>query len=171
MVAPSRSAIMPTYLVRTIDEHDLVGIFVAPDMLRLALLVDECVDPGVCECQRMKPRGIMWTSPAVVVPIALSDDDEDDAVEVPWAQLSVTERWWDSLYGYTNGKWRPLVFDLDDLYGDPEEPEDPPPKGPRAGVLAFYHIGSGALESSLFPLRLPPCPLRRPRTGAAGNSR
>jgi hypothetical protein len=36
-----RSGIMPTYLVRTIDDHDLVGIFVAPNILALALLVDE----------------------------------------------------------------------------------------------------------------------------------
>lgn len=42
-------AFMPIYLVRTIDEHDLVGIFVAPNVLALALLVDECVDPGDCE--------------------------------------------------------------------------------------------------------------------------
>jgi hypothetical protein len=37
---------MPTYLVRTINDRDLVGIFVAPDLFRLALLVDECTDPG-----------------------------------------------------------------------------------------------------------------------------
>jgi hypothetical protein len=30
-------------LVRAIDEHDLVGIFVAPNLLALALLIDECV--------------------------------------------------------------------------------------------------------------------------------
>jgi hypothetical protein len=53
--------IMPIYLVRTIDEHDLVGIFVAPNLLALAMLVDECTDPGDCEYQRMKPGGIMWT--------------------------------------------------------------------------------------------------------------
>jgi hypothetical protein len=47
MVTAPRSVIMPIYLVRTIDEHDLVGIFVTPNLLALALLVDECVDPGV----------------------------------------------------------------------------------------------------------------------------
>ena len=67
---------MPTYLVRTIKGHDLVGVFVAPNVFALALLVDECTDPGSCEYQRMKPGGIMWTSPAVVVPI--EDDEEEE---------------------------------------------------------------------------------------------
>jgi hypothetical protein len=57
---------MPAYLVRTIDEHDLVGIFVAPSVGHLALILDEGIDPGVCEYQRMGPGGIMWTSDAVV---------------------------------------------------------------------------------------------------------
>jgi hypothetical protein len=56
---------------------DLVGIFVAPSLLALALPVDECVDPGVCACQRMRSGGIMWTCPAVVVPLVFDDDDED----------------------------------------------------------------------------------------------
>jgi hypothetical protein len=142
MMAAPRSRIMPIYLVRTIDEHDLVGIFVAPSLLALALLVDECVDPGVCECQRMKPGGIMWTSPAVVVPLVFDDDDEDLAGHedpVPWSAVSLTESWSDSFYEWSNkGKWRPLEFGIDDLYGvDPEEPDDdPPPKAPTQGETA-----------------------------------
>ena len=125
---------MPTYLVRIIEAHDLVGIFVASDLRALAFLIDECTDPGDCEYQRMKPGGIMWTSPAVVVPIELSDDDDDALnfeVPIPWSAVSLTESWWDSFYAWTNsGKWRPVAFDLIDLYGvDPEEP-DPPPKAP-----------------------------------------
>jgi hypothetical protein len=46
----------------------------------LALLVDESVDPGVCECQRMRPGGIMWPDPAVVVPLVYDDDDDGDLV-------------------------------------------------------------------------------------------
>jgi hypothetical protein len=60
---------MPTYLVRTIRDCDLVGVFFARDTYELALIVDECTDPGSCEYQRMKTGGIMWTSPAIPVPI------------------------------------------------------------------------------------------------------
>jgi hypothetical protein len=135
---------MPTYLVRTIDEHDLVGIFVAPNLFALALLIDECADPGVCEYQRMKPGGIMWTSPAVVVPIISDDDDEDYTAPdpIPWSAVSMTESWQDSLYDWSNkGRWRAIEFDLDDLYGGPEEPDDPPPskspKGQTARILPY----------------------------------
>jgi hypothetical protein len=38
---------MPAYFVRTIRDHDLVGIFVARDAYELALIVDEYT--GVCE--------------------------------------------------------------------------------------------------------------------------
>ena len=122
---------MPTYLVRTIKGHDLVGVFVAPNVFALALLVDECTDPGDCEYQRMKPGGIMWTSPAVVVPIADDEEDEDFTSEdpIPWPAVSLTESWWNSFYGWSaKGRWRPIEFNVEDLYGiDPEEP-DPPPK-------------------------------------------
>jgi hypothetical protein len=130
---------MPIYLVRTIDEHDLVGIFVAASLYALALLVDECVDPGVCECQRMRPGGVMWPDPAVVVPRVYDDDDDEDLAgdedPIPWAAVSLTESWQDSFYPWSNkGRWRRVPFDLVDLYGvDPEEPDDdPPPKAPTS---------------------------------------
>jgi hypothetical protein len=45
--------------------------------LTLALLIDEGVDPELCECQRMKPGGIMWTDPAVAVPLVYDVEEED----------------------------------------------------------------------------------------------
>jgi hypothetical protein len=132
MMAAPRSHIMPTYLVRLIEGHDLVGIFVAPSVLALAMLVDECTDPGGCEYQRMKPGGVMWTSPAVPVPIEDDEDADDFTVPdpLPWSGASLTESWWASLYEFSNKrKWHPIEFGLEDLYGiDPEEPVDPPPK-------------------------------------------
>ncbi len=122
---------MPTYLVRTIEGHDLVGVFVAPNTFALAQLVDECTDPGDCEYQRIKPGGIMWTSPAVVIPIPDKDDEDPTTTDpIPWSNASLTESWWNSFYELFNkGKWRPIKFDLQDLYGiDPEEPDDTPPK-------------------------------------------
>ena len=123
---------MPTYLVRIIEGHDLVGIFVAPSVLALAVLVDECTDPGSCEYQRLKPGGVMWTSPAVPVPIEDDENADDFTVPdpLPWAGASLTESWWASFYEFSNkGRWRPIEFGLEDIYGiDPEEPDDPPPK-------------------------------------------
>jgi hypothetical protein len=39
-----RERLMPAYLVRTIDEHDLVGFSVAEEMEDLTIAVDECLD-------------------------------------------------------------------------------------------------------------------------------
>jgi hypothetical protein len=40
---------MPTYLVYTIPDRDLVRAFFASDTFELALIVDECTDPGACD--------------------------------------------------------------------------------------------------------------------------
>jgi hypothetical protein len=120
---------MPTYLVRLIDNHDLVGVFVANDLEQLALIVDECTDPGACEFQRMKPGGLMWTSRAIPVPIELGEDyDDTEPDPVPWDAASLTESWWDSFYGFAKGKWRPIF--PDQPHDQPEPPEPPQPSGP-----------------------------------------
>jgi hypothetical protein len=149
------AAPMPTYLVRTIDKKDLVGIFVAPDVFALALLVDECTDPADCEYQRMKPGGLMWTSPAVPVPLVFDDEDEDDLAPdpIPWSAATMTESWWDSFFEWSaHGRWRPIEFTLEDLYGiDPEEPE-PPPKSPlRPKRLEFCAFASVRPDRSALP--------------------
>jgi hypothetical protein len=109
----------------TIDEHDLVGIFVAPGLRELALILDEGIDPGVCEYQRMGPGGIMWTGDAVAVPVNLSADDEGTGPDpIPWSEATLTEGWEDSVYGEPKGKWRALYAD-ENLFS--EEPEDLPP--------------------------------------------
>jgi hypothetical protein len=108
------------YFVRTIRDCDLVGVFFARDTDELMMLVDECTDPGACEYQRMKTGGIMWTSPAIPVPIETPEDadgTEDDPI--PWNGASLTESWFDSFYGYAKGKWKLLVPDGDEPYGPP----------------------------------------------------
>lgn len=138
-------SLMPTYLVRTVDEHDLVGIFVAPNLIELALLIDEGLDPGVCEYQRMAAGGIMWTAPATAIPtVEHSDLTDEEALTaddpIPWAGASFTESWDDSVHGYSKAtKWRRLEFDLNDLYSNGPDEEPPAPKrlaGP-ARVLPF----------------------------------
>jgi hypothetical protein len=117
---------MPTYLVRTIDEHDLVGIFVASSLLELALLIDEGLDPGICEYLRIGAGGIMWTGPAVAIPVPSSGDDAISDDPIPWSEATFTEGWEEPLHGYgpSKGKWKPLEFDIDDL--SPDEPDDTP---------------------------------------------
>jgi hypothetical protein len=103
---------MPAFLVRTIEEHKLVGIFVAPNLFELALLLDEGIDPGVCECQWMNAGGTLcggglpWLCPPIqtmtIVPLTRS----------PWVEASLTEEWMCSVYGPPKGKWRAITFDM-----------------------------------------------------------
>jgi hypothetical protein len=133
---------MPTYLVRTIKHLDLVGVFYARDTDELALIVDECTDPGSCEYQRMKTGGIMWTSPAIPVPIETPEDadgTEDDPI--PWSGASLTESWFDSFYGYAKGKWKLLVPDG----GEPFFPEPPVlPQLPGPGHVVPFRKRRGS---------------------------
>lgn len=47
--------VMPAYLVRTIKEHDLVGVFFASNTRELAYLIDEVLDPEHCEYRLLGP--------------------------------------------------------------------------------------------------------------------
>jgi hypothetical protein len=133
---------MPTYLVRTIKHLDLVGVFYARDTDELALIVDECTDPGSCEYQRMKTGGIMWTSPAIPVPIETPEDangTEDDPI--PWNGAALTESWFDSFYGYATGKWKMLVPDG----GEPFFPDAPAlPQLPGPGHVVPFRKRRGS---------------------------
>jgi hypothetical protein len=60
----------------------------------------------------MKTGGIMWTSPAIPVPIETPEDaDGTEEDPIPWGEASLTESWFDSFYGYATGKWKLLVPD------------------------------------------------------------
>ncbi|MCP1915898.1 hypothetical protein J2R96_008378 [Bradyrhizobium elkanii] len=141
---------MPIYLVRTIKNKDLVGIFAAPNVMELAFLIDEALDPDACEYQRLPPGGIMWEEKAVAIPIEPGDEAEDDEEEdegksdIPWEGARFTEVWAMSVYGVGKGsRWTKIDLTLEDMYGiDPETPEpEPPPKPVRpkqsARVLPF----------------------------------
>jgi hypothetical protein len=113
---------MPAYLVRTIDDHDIVGFFVADEMDDLLIAVDECTDPADCEYIELPAGGIMWTSPAISVPLSPGKDDPDtDAEELPWANADLSETWWSVVYGYSDDKWTPFF---------PDQPRKPRPKPP-----------------------------------------
>jgi hypothetical protein len=119
---------MPAYLVRTIDEHDLVGFFYAEEMHDLIIAVDECLDPGDCEYSELPAGGIMWTSPAVAIPLDDGDKDEtdeDDKQNIPWARVDLTDSWWDVVHN-SSEKWTEF------FPGSPREPRSKPtrPLGP-----------------------------------------
>ena len=73
---------MPAYLVRSIDEHDLVGVFYASNTYSLAFSIDEVPDPDDCEYLLIGAGGIVWSSPPVEIPVP-PDDDEDGSKDDP----------------------------------------------------------------------------------------
>ncbi|WP_445490224.1 hypothetical protein [Rhodopseudomonas sp. RCAM05734] len=104
---------MPTFLVRIIETHDLVGIFVCSNLRELAITIDECTDAGECEYIRMASGGIMWTSPAIPIPIELPEDDDGcEPSPMPWGAATFTEIWWGYVYGFRSAsRWRKVFPD------------------------------------------------------------
>lgn len=98
---------MPAYLVRTIKEHDLVGVFYAPNVYDLAYMLDEVLDPSQCEYTSIGPGGVIWEEPAITIPVPrkVSDDDEpgddEDSNLIPWKDARFTENW--ALLAYNEG--------------------------------------------------------------------
>jgi hypothetical protein len=117
---------MPAYLVRIIDTRDMVGFFVADEMDELIVAVDECTDPGDCEYIEMPPGGIMWTSPAIPVPLKAGDPEDDDSKseELPWAKAELSELWWSVVYGHSDDEWTEF------FPGKPRKPRTPAPRRP-----------------------------------------
>jgi hypothetical protein len=119
---------MPTYLVRLIDNLDLVGIFVARNVDVLAIAVDECTDPWDCEYIVLGVGGIMWTSPAIPIPIELPEElDGSETDPMPWGAATMTDSWWDYFHGFTKLRWKPI---FPDRTPDPLPPEPPEKPGP-----------------------------------------
>jgi hypothetical protein len=117
---------VPAYLVRLIKNRDIVGFFAADDFDELVIAVDECTDVPACEYVELPAGGIMWTSPAIPVPIDIPnrEDEEAEIESLPWARAELSELWWSAVYGYTDDEWTRF---------DPDAPQDPilePPKKP-----------------------------------------
>jgi hypothetical protein len=113
---------MPAYLVRLVKNRDLVGFFAADDFDDLVTAVDECTDVPGCEYIELPAGGIMWTSPAIPVPVSVPEDEKVEMDELPWARAEMSERWWDVVYGYTDDEWTRF---------DPDAPQDPAPAPPK----------------------------------------
>jgi hypothetical protein len=114
---------VPAYLVRLIKNRDVVGFFAADDPDDLLVAIDECTDAGACEYVELPPGGIMWTSPAIPVPVDIGDREDEDAglEKLPWARAELSEMWWDVVYGFADETWTAF---------DPQTPQDPLPDPP-----------------------------------------
>jgi hypothetical protein len=117
---------MAAYIVRTIDDHDIVGFFVADEMDDLLIAVDECTEPADCEYIELPAGGIFWPSPAIAVPLKPGDpeDDDSEAEELPWEGAHFSEPWWSVVYGHSDDKWTEFFPDK------PRKPRPKPPPGP-----------------------------------------
>lgn len=126
---------MPAYLVRLIETHDFVGIYSVDTILQLIVIVDECTDPGACEYTRLRaPGGVMWEAPAISVPVERPEDaDGSEPDPVPWGEASVTERWFNVIYGYEECRWKRFYPDNPPA---PAKPISPQPHEPGR-VLPF----------------------------------
>jgi hypothetical protein len=117
---------MSAYLVRLIQNRDIVGFFAADDFDDLVIAVDECTEVSACEFVELPPGGIMWTSPAVPVPFDWRGaEDENAEIEgLPWARAELCELWWGVIHGSTECEWTRF---------DPDAPQPPSasPKKPR----------------------------------------
>lgn len=118
------------------------GGFYAPNTLALAFLIDEILNPEDCEYILIGSGGIVWSGPAIEIPVPSDDNDSDDPTAedpFPWTGAGFTERWWALVYYDSRKRWRRIEYDLEDLYGiDPEEPDpEPLPPTKPAQVVAF----------------------------------
>jgi hypothetical protein len=102
-----------TYFVRVAADKQVVGLFVAPSLLMLATLVDECCDPNTCEYAPAGMGGIMVEeSTTATWPLSDPANDEGDRLHEFATGLessALTQQWEDDLRFAPNRlKWRRL---------------------------------------------------------------
>lgn len=104
---------MKTYLVRMIEDQQLVGIIVANSIEFLRDCVDEVIDPNICEYATMPEGGIHWSNRAPRIPVQGPWDENGELPrghDIPWRKASISECWHDSLYTDDGLKrWTPCV--------------------------------------------------------------
>ena len=98
---------MSNYLVRLIENKEIVGFFNAGNDHELFWLVDECTDPWACERQKLVGGwGIMWHAPgAFKVPLTNCD------VEIKLNKASLSES--AGMQLIDEGKWRPVAVEAE----------------------------------------------------------
>ena len=96
---------MKAYFIRKATSRETVGLFVAPSLVALAGIVDECCDPTLCEYAPAQTGGLMaadvtastWPRPAGEAATGL-----EDAV--------LSQQWEDDLGAIDSTlQWKPLA--------------------------------------------------------------
>ena len=108
------------YLVRLIDDKDIVGLFCVGELSLLEFHVDECADPNICEYLKLTGNGgIIWPhSPAPPVGVEAFSDDEDDyepIVDVGHFKtkhkVQFSQYWYEAIHTDKYDKrWKPVVL-------------------------------------------------------------
>jgi hypothetical protein len=94
------------YFVRKTEDHEVVGLFIAPSTLFLAALVDECCDPTGCEYAPAQMGGLMVLGETTVKwPFPKADDDVNTGLE----SAALSQQWQDDLSAGSSLEWRSLA--------------------------------------------------------------
>lgn len=94
---------MKAYFVRKSADREVVGLFVAPSLVLLAALVDECCDPAICDYTPAPMGGVLVPGPTRTQ-WPLSEDGSATGFE----NVTLSQQWDDELHEGGELEWRPL---------------------------------------------------------------
>ena len=94
---------MKAYFVRKSADREVVGLFVAPSLILLAALVDECCDPSVCD-YAAAPMGGILVPGSTQTQWPLNEDDSENGFE----NVALSQQWDDELREGGELEWKPL---------------------------------------------------------------
>ncbi|PLP61123.1 hypothetical protein CYK37_02200 [Mesorhizobium loti] len=94
---------MKAYFVRKSADREVVGLFVAPSLVLLAALVDECCDPAICDYAPAPMGGVLVPDPTQTQ-WPLSEDSSESGFE----NVALTQQWDDELREGGELEWKPL---------------------------------------------------------------
>lgn len=87
---------MSAYLVKLIDNNELVGLFVVDRLTDLGVAVDEICDPFACEFKPINRGAMLW----------MSQSGQFDDVNVDCSGVELSE---DLEYRLRSGHWKPVA--------------------------------------------------------------
>lgn len=101
---------MRVYFVRMIEDRQVVGLFMARDVVELARVVDECCDVSLCEYTVTDEPGGLYVSGFTEAQWPPRDDESGEDMHVddrnPLNEAEFSYGWWSDLNA---GAWHPLV--------------------------------------------------------------
>lgn len=94
---------MKAYFVRKSVDCEVVGFFVAPSLVLLAALVDECCDPAICD-YAPAPMGGLLVPGSTQTQWPLAEDGTETGLE----DAAFSQQWDDELREGGELEWKPL---------------------------------------------------------------